>query len=155
PEDAVGTTVNLEVRGLVRTPDGNFRPDTRSLSVLVAGVWDPPGGQHGFSAEGLVLPLETVKELPGVEYGSALERLFQAVSRPRLGYGRAVVRVRRASDLFAVEKELQQLGFRTQTFLGKLKELRTGFIVMDLILTAVGSVALTVAGLGIVNTQLM
>src|SRR5216683_3340665 len=47
------------------------------------------------------------------------------------------------------------MGFRTQTLLAQIKEIRTGFIIMDLVLTAVGTVALVVAGLGIINTLLM
>src|SRR5262249_3822761 len=73
----------------------------------------------------------------------------------RLGYGRVVVRVERPSDLFAVEKRIQELGFDTQMLLGQFKDMQKGFLLMDLILTAVGMVALVVASLGIVNTLLM
>jgi putative ABC transport system permease protein len=155
PADAVGRPLILEVRGLVHTQGTNLRADRRNLSVAVAGVWDPPGGQHGFTADGLVLPLETIRDLPGVQFGSLLERLFQGGPSSTTTFGRVVVRVRHPGDLFVVEQKIKGIGFQTQTLLGRLKELRTGFILMDLLLTAVGSVALVVAGLGIINTQLM
>jgi putative ABC transport system permease protein len=155
PADATGQPLTLEVRGLIHTQDANLRAERRNLPVTVAGVWDPPGGQHGFTSDGLVLPLETIRELPGVQFGSLLERLFQGRPNSTTTFGRVAVRVRRPGDLFIIEQKIKEIGFETQTLLGRLKELRTGFILMDLVLTAVGSVALVVAGLGIINTQLM
>src|SRR5262249_26307610 len=98
---------------------------------------------------------EIIQNLPGVQSESMLERFFQATPSSSGGYRRVVVRVFRAGDLLDVERKIQGLGLHTQTLLGQFKQLRTGFILMDLLLTAVGSVALVVAGLGIINTQLM
>jgi putative ABC transport system permease protein len=155
PADAVGQALDLEAKGLVSAGQGKLRPEHRKLAVTVAGVWDPPGGRHGFTGDGLVLPLPVIRDLPGVQFESLLERLFQKTPASAGGYGRVVVRVRHAVDLVTVERDIQKLGLRTQTLLGQFKQLRTGFILMDLVLTAVGSVALVVAGLGIINTQLM
>src|SRR5947207_3185303 len=47
------------------------------------------------------------------------------------------------------------MGFHTETLLARIKQIREAFLIMDLVLTAVGSVALVVAGLGIINTLLM
>jgi putative ABC transport system permease protein len=66
-----------------------------------------------------------------------------------------VVRVERPSSLFGVEKRIQEMDFDTQMLLNRFKDMQKGFILMDIVLTAVGLVALVVAGLGIVNTLLM
>jgi putative ABC transport system permease protein len=63
--------------------------------------------------------------------------------------------VERPSDLFGVEKRVQEMGFDAQMLLSRFKDMQKGFLLMDLLLTAVGLVALTVAGLGILNTLLM
>jgi putative ABC transport system permease protein len=54
-----------------------------------------------------------------------------------------------------VDRQIRDMGLKTETLLARFKELQTGFVMMDLLLTAVGTVALVVAGLGIINTLLM
>jgi putative ABC transport system permease protein len=70
-------------------------------------------------------------------------------------YERLVVRVKGPSDLFVVEKKIKAMGFQTETLLARVKQIREAFLIMDLVLTSVGTVALVVAGLGIINTLLM
>ena len=60
-----------------------------------------------------------------------------------------------AGDLFWVEKQIQDMGFRTENSLKQFKEMRTVFLIMKFTLGAIGTVALVVAGLGIINTMLM
>jgi putative ABC transport system permease protein len=153
PAAAVGASLTLEVKGLTPTGGRAFAVEERRVPVEVVGVWDPPPGRHGYTSDGLLLPTDLIEGLPGVQTESALDRLLQDGGGP--GYGRAVVRVDRAGDLFAVEERIQALGFHTKTLLGEFKEMRTAFLLMDSVLTAVGGVALVVAGLGIVNTLLM
>ncbi len=66
-----------------------------------------------------------------------------------------MVRVEHPSDLVRVENGLKEMGLRTQTAVGQLTELRTFFVFLDVLLAAVGTVALVVAALGIINTLLM
>jgi putative ABC transport system permease protein len=153
PAAAVGASLIVEVKGLSPTGGRAFAVEERRVPVEVVGVWDPPPGRHGYTTDGLLLPTDLIEGLPGVQTESALDRLLQGGSAA--GYGRAVVRVERAGDLFAVEERIKAMGFRTATLLGEIKEMRTAFLMLDTLLTAVGGVALVVAGLGIVNTLLM
>jgi putative ABC transport system permease protein len=153
--DAVGATVTVQVKGLSPSGGREFTFEERQVTVVVVGVWNPPQGRHGYTADGLLLPTDLIETLPGVEAESILDRLLRGAGNPSTGYGHAVVRVERAGDLFAVENRLREMGFRTQTLLGEVKEMRTAFLMMDAVLTAVGGVALVVAALGIVNTLLM
>jgi putative ABC transport system permease protein len=154
PPEAVGASLTLEVKGL--SPGGGraFTVEERRVTVEVVGVWDPPAGRHGFTSVGMLLPTDLIEDLPGVQAESLLDRLIHG-GGPAAGYGHAVVRVERPGDLFAVEEKVRRMGFRTQAFLDEIKEMRTAFLLLDTLLTAVGSVALVVAGLGIVNTLLM
>lgn len=102
-----------------------------------------------------MLPLDFMKDLPGTRVESVLGGLWHTATDAGTGYTRLVVRVERPSELFVVEKRIREMGFETQMLLSQFKEMQTGFILMDLILTAVGMVALVVAGLGIINTMLM
>jgi putative ABC transport system permease protein len=155
PTEALGASLTLEVKGL--SPGGGraFTFAEQRLTVEVVGVWDPPAGRHGFTSEGLLLPTDQMEGLPGVQADSALDRLLHGWDSTGAGYGHVVVRVERAGDLLAVEGRIRELGFRAQTLLGEVKEMRTVFLLMDSVLTAVGGVALVIAGLGIVNTLLM
>jgi putative ABC transport system permease protein len=155
PSDAVGASLTLKAKGMISQGDQTFRLGQKQVEAVVVGVWDPPGGLHGFTADALVLPLDVIQTLPGVRTDSVWDRLWRGPTAEPGEFGRVVVRVRRPADLFAVEERIQTMGLATQTFLGRLKDMRTAFVLMDLVLTAVGTVALVVAGLGIINTQLM
>jgi putative ABC transport system permease protein len=155
PPEAVGSQLMLHVKGLTPGADRTFHFEERRIAVNVVGVWGPPTGRYGYSPEGIVMPVDTIKDLPGVHFESALQRLLHLPTAEERGYGRVVVRVERPGDLFNVEKKIQEMGFHTHTLIGQLEDVRKAFLVMDLVLTAVGGVALVVAGLGIINTQLM
>jgi putative ABC transport system permease protein len=154
-EEATGQVLTVRTRGLVAGEDKTFSLEQREVQVTVVGVWDPPQGRAGYTDDGLVLPLDLIQSLPGHRSESGWLRILRGNGRPRPGYERVVVRVERPGALFEVVELVRKAGFRANTFLEQIKELRTAFTLIDLVLTAVGSVALTVAGLGIVNTQLM
>ena len=59
------------------------------------------------------------------------------------------------TDLAEVGKSIKEMGFKTHTLLEDLEEMRTFFVFLDVLLASVGTVALVVAGLGIINTLLM
>jgi putative ABC transport system permease protein len=155
PADAVGKSVTLYVKGLAPSSKTDFQFESRRIDLQVVGVWDPPRGNSGFTSEGLLLPLDLIRQVPTVQSESTLERLFTGQSSQSAGYHRVVVRMERAADLFIVEKRIAEMGFKTHSFLGQIKEIRQAFVIMDLVLTAVGTVALVVAGLGIINTLLI
>lgn len=152
---AIGATVRLKAKGLRPDAQGVFRFEEQQIEMVVAGVWSPPTGRRGFASDGVVLPIPLLRRLPGSQFESALERFWRRRTAASVGYSRAIVHVDRPSDLYRVEEEIKKRGFHPRSFLSQLKEIRTGFVVLDLVLAAVGTVALVVAGLGIINTLLM
>ncbi len=70
-------------------------------------------------------------------------------------YSGVSVRVKSPQDVEAVEKEIAALGFGTFALMDQLREMRIGFLIMDMFLIAVGMIGITVASLGIVNTMVM
>jgi putative ABC transport system permease protein len=71
------------------------------------------------------------------------------------GYDAITIRVKSPSDVATVKKALEERGLRAFALMDQLKDMRIGFIIMDMFLLAVGMIGITVASLGIVNTMVM
>ena len=80
--------------------------------------------------------------------------LFSPPSGPAT-YSTVSVRVRSLQDVPAVKEQIESLGFGTFALMDQLREMRIGFLIMDMFLIAVGMIGITVASLGIVNTMVM
>jgi putative ABC transport system permease protein len=155
PDAAVGSTVTLEASGLSPADAETFTFERKELVVRVIGVYDVPDMMPGPLGRAVVLPVELMKQIPGIRFAPVLDRLKAGKDAQGAGYSRATVRVHHHSDLTSVEKAIQELGFKTRSLLSQLEEMRAFFVFMDVLLASVGTVALVVAGLGIVNTLLM
>lgn len=151
---AVGQTVTLQVSGLTAREDDAFEYRTQALAATIVGVYQPPQPAIGPLANTVVLPVDIMKNVPGVAFGLRGPG-HRHVNGPPRGYSQAIVRVEHPGDLVRVENRLKEMGLRTRTTVGQLDELRTFFVFLDVLLAAVGTVALTVAALGIINTLLM
>jgi putative ABC transport system permease protein len=154
PDTAIGETVTLEASGLARREDEAFEYQTQELEATIVGVYQPPQPAIGPLARTVLLPVDIMKDIPGVAFGMGRHRRGDS-GMPQHGYARAVVRVNHPSDLVRVETRLKNMGLGTKTTIGQLKEMRTFFVFLDVLLAAVGTVALVVAALGIINTLLM
>ena len=75
--------------------------------------------------------------------------------RQKPSYMALTVRVRSPKDVPQVEAAIKQLGFSTFSLLDVAKSLRLVFMVFDSFLALFGSLGLTVASLGIINTLVM
>jgi len=154
-EEAIGSVVTLEAGGLTSDGAETFTFERWELEVTVVGVYALPQMGPMSIGDGVVLPVELMMEVPGIRFEPELEKVRKGEDGVEEGYPRATVRVENPSDLYSVEEKIQDLGFRTRTLLSRLEEMRTFFVFMDVLLASVGTVALVVAGLGIVNTLLM
>ena len=130
----------------------SFALQKRELAFTIVGVLEVPRGgfDNPLLRADILLPLETVQALE-LHRLVSIQGILQNPTRAE-GYNLVEVRVRKASDGPRVEQEIQKLGFRTFSLSTILGEMNQVFIVMDAALGAVGSVALLVACLGIVNT---
>ncbi len=70
-------------------------------------------------------------------------------------YMELTVRVKSPKDVVKVEEAIKNIGFNTFSLLDASRNLRLIFTVFDLFLGLFGSLALTVASLGIINTLVM
>jgi putative ABC transport system permease protein len=70
-------------------------------------------------------------------------------------YGTVIARVSGAAKVASVEDAIKKLGFNTFSILDATKSLQRFFKILDMFLFIFGSLALTVASIGIVNTLVM
>jgi putative ABC transport system permease protein len=107
-------------------------------SVVEAGVLIPPGPARGIKR----LPITSIWDLFRMKGG-------------RLGYSAVNVKIGSFGDLAAVRSRVRELGFTTFALADQFEEITRAFTIMDMVLAAVGMIAIIVAALGIVNTMVM
>ena len=71
------------------------------------------------------------------------------------GYSVLNVKVESPTFVNSVKTKVREMGYRTFALIDQFEEIRTGFLFMDMILAAVGMIAIVVASLGIMNTMVM
>ncbi len=158
PKDAIGKEVTVEADRLESEDGKKFSVGHKVLTVEIVGVYQAPLPMPEGAQKGLILPVELMKQISGMD----LESAMKAVNQLKAGriptsaeYPSVTVQVRDPSDLDDVEKEIKTMGYQTRTILSRLQNMRRFFLAIQLLLTAVGSIALAIAALGIVNTLLM
>lgn len=136
-------------------------PATASFSVVprerklrIVGITDQdPDGMRGASGARVFIPLQTVQNLHIMLPSGMRESEANFSSVPT--YSSLSVRVKSPNEVESVQDAIKKLGFNTFSILDATRNLRRFFAVLDLFLGIFGSLALTVAGLGIVNTLAM
>ena len=87
----------------------------------------------------------------------SLTSLWDLFQSPRQAKGYSMVNIKLSSPKYVepVKERMENWGFRTFALIDHLEEIRTGFIFVNMVLFAVGMVAIVVASLGIINTMVM
>ncbi len=155
PADAIDATITIEAAGLEATDTTTFTFQNEKIEVVIVGVFETPPLMPGHAQRALLLPVEVMKAIPRMPDGRTLDLLKAGKSATAVGYRSATVRVRNPADLISVETQIRQMGFETRTIAGRFEEIRMFLIFLEVLLAAIGTVALVVAALGIVNTLLM
>ena len=127
----------------------------RETKLRIVGVIeaDPSAGIGGFGGARVYLPLMTAEQLHVAQPDDL--QAFVSGNSAKPTYMALTVRVRSPKDVPQVEAAIKQLGFGTFSLLDATKGLRLVFTVFDLFLLLFGSLALTIASLGIINTLVM
>lgn len=154
---AVGETVTVSAAGLaVEDQPGQFRFERKQVKAKIVGVFEPPqfgpfGGRDGGAA---LIPVDLMSRLPGL-VESQLGAMRRSGDVSGDAYRRAIVRAESPAEVQRIAQQIEAQGFETRTMLSELDDARTAFLFLKSLLTAVGSVAMVIAGLGIANTLLM
>jgi len=128
-------------------------PREKTLHVVGIIESDPSAGFGGFGGARVFVPLATAEALH-VAQPSDLQSLMSDTPT-KASYLTLTVRARSPKDVQGIEDAIKKQGFQAFSLLDATKGLRTVFVVFDLLLGLFGSLALTVASLGIINTLVM
>ncbi len=165
PRSAVGRKLSLSTIGfdfsslnpgdLVATFTGKKLPfSTEEYSLTITGVSDAsPFGSQGPLQSDVFIPPGTARGMKRLPFTSVWD-LFRA-GKAGPGYSALNVRLTSLKALEPVKKEVKAMGFNTFALADQFAEIRRGFLVMDMVLAAVGMIAIVVASLGIINTMVM
>jgi putative ABC transport system permease protein len=152
-KNAVGNSSLLDGLMGAANPGISIVPREKTLRIVGVIESDPSAGIGGFGGGRVFLPLETAERLHVAQPGDLQTFLNGDAAKP--SYMALTVRVRAPKDVPQVEAAIKQLGFSTFSLLDATKGLQVVFRVFDLFLGLFGSLALTVASLGIINTLVM
>ena len=102
---------------------------------------------------GLLVPMETARDIPSLGFSS----IWEILGRQGRGdtYASIYVRVGDVGGVGAARDSIESMGLNVFSVADQLEEIKKGFLIMDAVLGAVGTIALVVAALGIINTMVM
>lgn len=137
--------------------DGNsasYSVISRELPLTIVGVTDlDPDSMGGGAQARVFLPQNLIESLHAMQAYDFRDSTRATSAQP--AYGRMVARVKGAGKVDEVEQAIKRLGFNTFSILDASKGLQTVFRIVDSFLLVFGSLALTVACIGIINTLVM
>jgi putative ABC transport system permease protein len=134
---------------------GGFSLVPREMKLRIIGVveTEPATGFGGFGRGRLLIPLQIAQNLRIAQPTDMREMLRGNTGKPT--YETLTVRVSSPKAVQTVEDAIKGMGFGTFSILDATKNMMLFFTVFDSLLLIFGSLALTVASLGIVNTLVM
>jgi putative ABC transport system permease protein len=145
----------LNPAGIAEALSGERLPfETEDTELTVVGVTE----SQAFAGP---LPIQSDVFIPSGVAGRMKKLPFSNVwdifraSEGRLGYSALNVRLKSPAFVEPVKKEVSGMGYRVFALVDQFQQVRRGFLIMNMILTAVGMIAIVVASLGIVNTMVM
>jgi putative ABC transport system permease protein len=112
----------------------------------------PFSGAAGVSP--LMIPLGKAKEIFAKSLATA-QALMRDPSRTFRPYQSAVVKVKSAQATQEVEDQIKKMGYSAFSVIDALQGAKRGFLILDIVLSLIGSIALAVSSLGIMNTMVM
>jgi putative ABC transport system permease protein len=129
-----------------------FREDAASFTIV--GVMESTGfaGPTPLASDILIPPgpAGRMSKIPVTN----LWDLFRA-GEGGLGYSAVNVRLSKPAASESVKKAVRDLGFSTFSLLDQFEQIKTSFVFMDMMMAAIGMIAIFVASLGIINTMVM
>jgi putative ABC transport system permease protein len=153
--DATGKAAAKQPAADDAPASGGFSLVPRELKLRIIGVveTEPATGFGGFGRGRLLIPLQIAQNLRIAQPTDMREMLRGNSGKPT--YETLTVRVNSPKAVQGVEDAIKGMGFGTFSILDATKNMMLFFTVFDSLLLIFGSLALTVASLGIVNTLVM
>src|SRR5450432_1104376 len=126
---------------------------SRELPLTIVGVTDLDPDNLGGAQARVFLPQKLLESLHAMQAYDFRDSTRATTAQP--SYSRVIARVNGAGKVDSVEQAIKKIGFNTFSILDASKGLQTVFRIVDSFLLVFGSLALTVACIGIINTLVM
>jgi putative ABC transport system permease protein len=162
PRDLIGQTVTLSYATTPASGTGLAsvlgvtsiqRVDAKYTVVGIVEREPAPGlGVAGLS--GLMIPLAKARDIGSNDANNA-QAFLRAATGAKGPYSSATVKVTRAQSTQDVEDQIKAMGYSAFSLADALQGAKRAFIILDIVLSLIGSIALAVSSLGIVNTMVM
>lgn len=137
------------------TTDGTLPVKKQSSFVPVKGIVDANSFSAGMFSGGVFMPSSTCDELPSINVNNIYNFLNNANYDGSTVYNSIHVRVKEFNDLETVRNEIEKQGLQVFSIGEKLKSIENLFLILDSLLAAIGTIALMISALGIINTLMM
>ncbi len=128
-------------------------PREKRLRIIGIVETEPAAGFGGMGRGRLLIPLQTAQTLR-VAQPTDMRAMLRGANGKTI-YDSLTVRVKSPKDVKPVEDAVKAMGFGAFSIIDATKNVQLFFTVFDLLLGIFGSLALTVASLGIINTLVM
>ena len=163
PREALGQSLKISSLALdIGRLDLSALSGLRGLPIsredhefTVTGVTQDSGfsGPNPFQNDIMILP-EAAAKIKRLPFNSVWD-LFRISERKGGGYSALNVRLVSPAHIGAVKDKARAMGFATFALADQFSEIQRSFVYLDMVLAAVGMIAIFVASLGIVNTMVM
>jgi putative ABC transport system permease protein len=165
PKDLIGQTLTLSYAAAPAGGEGTALalPGTGSpmefrrveTPYTIAGIVERETGPGfgGGLVSGVMIPLGRAKDISASIITSPQALLREPAERA--AYSTLTVRVKSAQFTQDVEDKIKGMGYSVFSVNDMLENAKKGFIILDIVLSLIGSIALAVSSLGIVNTMVM
>lgn len=126
----------------------------RQVPLTIVGVTElDPDSMRGAMRARVFLPEKLLESIHPMQAFDSRDATHATSAEP--SYTTLIARVSGASKVAEVEDAIKKLGFNTFSILDASKSMQRFFRILDMFLFIFGSLALTVASIGIVNTLVM
>ncbi len=163
PGRLIGRTVTLSIPGPAIVPGA--APEAGQAFTIIGIVEQGFAQGLGIGGGGqadLMIPLGRARAIAALlgpdprSLASVLtENPSNASNTPGRSYPSLTVKVARAQDTDDVEAQVKAMGFTALSLNDALQGAKRAFIILDIALSLIGSIALAVSSLGIMNTMVM
>ena len=136
----------------MNTPDLPVKDDTTTLKVV--GITENNPLTAGMLSGGIFLPSLTCEKIPSVDV-KLIYDIVNGKDSDLEQYNSVYVKVYNFKELKTVKNKIEDMGFVVFSVGDKLEDIEKIFMLIDMLLAAIGIIAITVSVFGIINTMTM
>jgi putative ABC transport system permease protein len=158
PRSLVGKSATLayassQTNGGVSDSPIGFQVHRVDVECRIVGIVERNPAGFGGPPAAAMIPLGMASTI-GADVVGDMQALLRDPSQKKT-YPTATVKVKQAKSTQEVEDKIKGMGFTAISVADALRGAKNAFILLDIVLSLIGSIALAVSSLGIVNTMVM